>query len=49
MHVPGVRTSNPLKNVWDGSVLRELSAPNRFFSDRHNLSWQERHLTPAFV
>ena len=38
MHVPRVRTSNALKDVWDGSVLRELSAPNRFFSDRHNLA-----------
>ncbi len=28
----------PAEDVWDGSVLRKLSAPNRFFSDRHNLA-----------
>lgn len=27
-----------LRDVWDGSALRPLSAPGRFFSDKHNLA-----------
>lgn len=38
LQLPDRVSSDNIEDVWDGSVLKKLRAPNRFFSNVHNLA-----------
>ena len=38
LHSPRLASNDRLEDIWDGSALRPMCGPGRYFSNRHNLA-----------